>query len=185
MKQRAPWSRGCTAGCPGREHGWESLGSPSYESARLGPCSDDNTELVQLSSTLRIKVGQFGKLRRVPNLPRAGPIDNRPQVANLPYLKRKCPPCGEHLRVPALRRAMYMGESDSTVSQPPKPVCDWILGCVGNDVKEKSLTCGFSAKLLFTRSLRHFTKRSQLWKSCLKRVVASAVFRLTGRIVEA
>ena len=28
-----------------------------------------------------------------------------------------------------------MGESDSTVSQPPKPVCDWSLGPVGGEVK--------------------------------------------------
>jgi hypothetical protein len=28
-----------------------------------------------------------------------------------------------------------MGESDSTVSQPPKPVCDWSLGLAGGEVK--------------------------------------------------
>jgi len=28
-----------------------------------------------------------------------------------------------------------MGESDSTVSQPPKPVCDWSLGRLGGEVK--------------------------------------------------
>src|SRR5690348_13493863 len=28
-----------------------------------------------------------------------------------------------------------MGESDSTVSQPPKPVCDWSLGPAGGEVK--------------------------------------------------
>jgi hypothetical protein len=28
-----------------------------------------------------------------------------------------------------------MGESDSTVSQPPKPVCDWSLGLADGEVK--------------------------------------------------
>jgi hypothetical protein len=28
-----------------------------------------------------------------------------------------------------------MGESDSTVSQPSKPVCDWSLGPAGGEVK--------------------------------------------------
>ena len=33
---------------------------------------------------------------------------------------QKCPPCGGHLRRPAFHRVMYMGESDSTVSQRAK-----------------------------------------------------------------
>jgi hypothetical protein len=28
-----------------------------------------------------------------------------------------------------------MGKSDSTVSQPQKPVCDWSLGLAGGEVK--------------------------------------------------
>src|SRR2546423_8127618 len=89
------------------------------------------------------------------------------------------------LRVPVIHRAMYMGESDSTVSQPPKPVCDWILGCAGKYVKEKSFVCEFSPKLLPSQCLREFTKPTQLWKSCLKHRAAATVFSLRGRIVEA
>jgi len=49
--------------------------------------------------------------------------------------KRKCSPEGEHFVTSVLHRGMYMGESDSTASQPPKPVCDWILGFRTNEVK--------------------------------------------------
>ena len=52
--------------------------------------------------------------------------------------KRKCPPEGEHFLTPVTHRGMYMGESDPTVSQPPKPVCDWILGFRTGEVKQKS-----------------------------------------------
>jgi hypothetical protein len=34
-----------------------------------------------------------------------------------------------------MQELRLMGESDSTVSQPPKPVCDWSLGPVGGEVK--------------------------------------------------
>ena len=54
-----------------------------------------------------------------------------------PYLKRKCSPGGEHFAFPGISRVMYMGESDSTASQPPKPVCDWSLGRAANEVKKK------------------------------------------------
>ena len=32
-----------------------------------------------------------------------------------------------------------MGESDPTVSQPPKPVCDWSVGPQEGEVKRKFL----------------------------------------------
>lgn len=38
-----------------------------------------------------------------------------------------------------LGRVMFMGEPDSTETQPPKSVSDWILGRGANDVKRKRL----------------------------------------------
>jgi len=45
--------------------------------------------------------------------------------------KRKCSPGGEHFAYPGISRVMYMGESDSTASQPPKPVWLDIRACGG------------------------------------------------------
>jgi hypothetical protein len=39
------------------------------------------------------------------------------------------------VRPPADQGLRLMGESDSTVSQPPKPVCDWSLGLAEGEVK--------------------------------------------------
>jgi hypothetical protein len=41
----------------------------------------------------------------------------------------------EHFSSLAFQDLRLMGESDSTASQPPKPVCDWSVGRASGEVK--------------------------------------------------
>src|SRR5438445_6340597 len=79
---------------------------------------------------------------------------------------------------------MYMGESDSTASQPPKPG-DWILGRAANDVKEKTSRSRSPRKPLLRNGLAGEPPAAPLWKTCFKPVNFAPFSVLTGGIVEA
>jgi hypothetical protein len=46
-------------------------------------------------------------------------------------MKMPTPMKSEHFHTPCSTRVMFMGESDSTETQPSKPVCDWMIGFQG------------------------------------------------------
>src|SRR5229473_1537621 len=79
--------------------------------------------------------------------------------------------------MPCLRRVMYMGESDSTVSQPPKPVCDWILGCAESDVKEKTSDLWITLNALINRVLLPRPAIGPQWKNCEERAQSGQPFQ--------
>jgi hypothetical protein len=75
-----------------------------------------------------------------------------------------------------------MGESDSTASQPSKPVCDWILGRAEVDVKEKSSDSKSPPNSLTTGGLRGMPGFGPLWKTCSAPVNFPPFSGLTARI---
>jgi hypothetical protein len=81
------------------------------------------------------------------------------------------------LATPRLRGVMYMGESDSTVSRPPKPVCDWILGRGENDVKEKTPTLWITPKALINWNTQVYLRIAPEWKTCAEPVQAGGRFQ--------
>ena len=99
--------------------------------------------------------------------------------------QRKCSPEGEHFAVfPVFGRVMYMGESDSTASQPPKP-CDWILGRQADDVKEKTPGPARSFNLLRSKGLLDMRRVGLLSKMRAEGSNRARVFGLRARKAEA
>src|SRR5438128_11842640 len=76
---------------------------------------------------------------------------------------------------------MYMGESDSTASQPPKPVCDWILGFRTGEVKRKSPSPKSAPKRFNPNSLSERQPPRPLCKTCGKALTCPSILCLTDR----
>src|SRR5690242_14951261 len=80
---------------------------------------------------------------------------------------------------------MYMGESDSTASQPSKPVVIEILGRAGVEVKQKTDASGVPFKPASPKGLAGVSHSPPLWKNCERQPPKPPFSGVTVRKTEA
>ena len=101
-------------------------------------------------------------------------------VAVAPPGKRKCPPEGEHLRLPRCRGGCTWENQIRRFRNRQNLVVIAILGSGADEVKEKKSTCSLAPSQLNPGKLRSKAEVSPLWKSCLYFDLCGACFHCKG-----